>query len=408
MRNLYCIGLLLYFCLASTCMADNKDPIVFVHGIAGWGRDEMAGYLYWGGGIIGGNADIEAILRKNNFQAYTADVGPFSSNWDRAVELYYQIKGGCVDYGVEHSKRFHHSEKPNKKCYHKPIYPQWDENHKIHFIGHSQGGQTIRVLAGLLEQGWPEEQAKSIQIGELFTGGKHWIRSITTISTPHNGTTLANMQNIIPLFTNIVDAAKKLSASSSGQDNQKSLYDLKLEQWSLQRTEGELLGAYLMRVVSSSPKDFSFYDLTPKGAMELNRNTPISDNIYYFSFGTNATKFVGSRFLGIGMECPSEKMQPTLWISSLLISPCTGFSLLTKYQSWMPNDGVVNTASMIAPSDEPWIDYQAPSHPGIWQYMGTRTGWDHLHAIGMRLDEFYPHWNVTDFYLSHAHLLQTL
>ena len=97
MRNLYCIGLLLYFCLASTCMADNKDPIVFVHGIAGWGRDEMAGYLYWGGGIIGGNADIEAILRKNNFQAYTADVGPFSSNWDRAVELYYQIKGGCVD-----------------------------------------------------------------------------------------------------------------------------------------------------------------------------------------------------------------------------------------------------------------------------------------------------------------------
>jgi triacylglycerol lipase len=37
-------------------------------------------------------------LRGHNVthQVMTAAVGPISSNWDRAVELYYQIKGGCA------------------------------------------------------------------------------------------------------------------------------------------------------------------------------------------------------------------------------------------------------------------------------------------------------------------------
>ena len=52
----------------------------------------MGSYRYWGG-----KNDIEQQLKDRGYQVYTANVGPLSSNWDRAIELYYQIKGGEVD-----------------------------------------------------------------------------------------------------------------------------------------------------------------------------------------------------------------------------------------------------------------------------------------------------------------------
>ena len=76
-------------------------PIVLVHGFGGWGREEMAGkFWYWGG-----FSDLQAQLNSGavdgrEVRVMTAAVGPFSSVWDRAVELFYQIKGGTVDYGA--------------------------------------------------------------------------------------------------------------------------------------------------------------------------------------------------------------------------------------------------------------------------------------------------------------------
>lgn len=59
------------------------------------------------------------------------------------------------------------------------------------------GGQTIRVLAQLLENGDREEinseSAKSGNINPLFTGGKNWIYSITTLATPEDGSPLAHI-----------------------------------------------------------------------------------------------------------------------------------------------------------------------------------------------------------------------
>jgi triacylglycerol lipase len=64
----------------------------------------MLGVKYWGGF----ECDYEEELRKKGFQVFTACVGPFSSNWDRACELYAQIKGGTVFYGTNHSKKYGH------------------------------------------------------------------------------------------------------------------------------------------------------------------------------------------------------------------------------------------------------------------------------------------------------------
>ena len=89
--------------------AANNNPVVLVHGFAGFGRSEMLGYKYWGG-----LTDLEQQLqaRYGDQIVKSAVVGPFSSNWDRAVELFYQIKGGCVDYGALHASANGHLQKP--------------------------------------------------------------------------------------------------------------------------------------------------------------------------------------------------------------------------------------------------------------------------------------------------------
>ncbi|WP_257154657.1 esterase/lipase family protein [Bacillus thuringiensis] len=68
---------------------NQKDPIILIHGLAGWGRDEVPGFKYWEG-----FKDIEAHFNQQGYQTYTAAVGTFSSNWDRATELYAYIRSG--------------------------------------------------------------------------------------------------------------------------------------------------------------------------------------------------------------------------------------------------------------------------------------------------------------------------
>ena len=78
----------------SSIEANNNYPIILIHGFIGWGSEEMGGYNYWGG-----NYDYVEYLDSLGYEVYNVSVGPISSNWDCAVEAYYQIKGGQVDYG---------------------------------------------------------------------------------------------------------------------------------------------------------------------------------------------------------------------------------------------------------------------------------------------------------------------
>ena len=68
-----------------------KYKTVFVHGMLGWGS---YGYLsnmvdYWGSGT----GSILDDLTRQGYDVYGASVGPISSSWDRACELYAQITG---------------------------------------------------------------------------------------------------------------------------------------------------------------------------------------------------------------------------------------------------------------------------------------------------------------------------
>ena len=55
----------------------------------------MGDYSYWGGK----NNYIKE-PQSDGFTIFEVSVGPISSNYDRAVEVFYQIKGGQVDYGA--------------------------------------------------------------------------------------------------------------------------------------------------------------------------------------------------------------------------------------------------------------------------------------------------------------------
>jgi triacylglycerol lipase len=398
--------LLLLACLdGTTCIAQNQEPIVLVHGIAGWGREESP-LLYWGGGSPGTDGDIEHMLISQGFNVHTAAVGPYSSNWDRAVELYYQIAGGCVDYGLKHKYENHHDRYDNAKCY-PGFYKEWGTNHKIHLIAHSQGGQTVRLLAALLQQGNPEQLDKDSDLKNLFHGGReNWIHSITTISTPHNGSTLADMQKLIPELSLTLAAFRQFSNLDVFSENY-----LKLGQWPHNLESGLTLSSYLTKVFANGPHDFSVYDLSKEGAQELNQHDALNQNIHYFSIATQATTYHGFNWLGLGVDCWNEAMQPILRPLSELINLCPAPAFLGA-QEWLANDGVINTISMKAPAGQPSQDfsYDQPSRPGVWQYLGVKAGWDHLHVVGMdfELSPRWSHFEVNAFYFNHAKFLSGL
>ena len=79
--------LYIIFILLAILNAQNRYPIVLIHGFMGWGNSEMGSYNYWGG-----HKDFIDTLKNNGNIVFELSVGPVSSNWERAVEAYYQLK----------------------------------------------------------------------------------------------------------------------------------------------------------------------------------------------------------------------------------------------------------------------------------------------------------------------------
>ncbi|CAC7010748.1 Lipase [Staphylococcus aureus] len=164
----------------------NQDPIVLVHGFNGFTDDINPSVLahYWGGNKMNIRQDLE----ENGYKAYEASISAFGSNYDRAVELYYYIKGGRVDYGAAHAAKYGHER--YGKTY-EGIYKDWKPGQKVHLVGHSMGGQTIRQLEELLRNGSREEieyqKKHSGEISPLFKGNNdNMISSITTLGTNYD------------------------------------------------------------------------------------------------------------------------------------------------------------------------------------------------------------------------------
>ncbi|MEE8436947.1 MAG: lipase [Candidatus Neomarinimicrobiota bacterium] len=380
--------------------AQNRYPIILVHGFLGWGPEEMGGYKYWGG-----KYDIEQDLKDRGFEVYTVSIGPVSSNWDRAVELYYQIKGGQVDYGQAHSIQFGLVQKPEEKNY-PGLYPPWDQDHPIHLIGHSMGGQTVRMLQYLLSSDFNTNQGKKDESFLLGHENFGWIKSITTMSAPHNGTTLSDiLSSNIPFLQDFIAVAAVVG---------NKFYDFDLQQWGFKRKSDESWLDYF-RHMREHPawktKNISAFDLSIEGARQMNSIVHADSDCYYFSFATSNTT----------LDPGSQRHIPDQDMSFIIRANARFMGMKKAYwadgsvtdSTWFENDGIVNTNSMAGPTSglfgaDPIADYRPGEllMPGQWYFMGT-TKMDHKRFIGHGLNQQEGE-KMLQLFFKHAELLWDL
>ena len=352
----------------SSLLASSKPAIILLHGFMGWGRDEMGSYYYWGG-----ETDLQEYLISEGFNVHSVSVGPISSNWDRAVEAFHQIKGGQVDYGSFHSTEYNIIQKPEGKHYN-GFFQNWNADSPIHIITHSQGGQTARMLEYLLKTKFKGEKS------ELLSNSKEgWIKSITTISCPHNGTILANeISNNFPFLQNMTPFFGILEESKINE-----FYNFDLEQWNLNKFKDEKTKDYFNRLSLSGIKDsknFSAWDLSIEGAKKFNDIYSTDSNVYYFSYPTYSTKELEDK-----THIPDFNMSLLAWLPSLIIGKSTKIS-----DEWHMNDGIVSTVSMKYPINsagdpDPHKEFDENNIiKGTWQILEP-IHQDHHSIIGHRL-----------------------
>ena len=351
-----------------------RAPIVLVGGFTAWGREEAFGIKYWGGP----GRDVQEDLKARGFPVVTAAPGPFSSNWDRAAEVYALLAGGTVDYGLAHARRYGHARFGRT---HPGLLPGWGgAEPAVHLVGHSMGGQTIRVLAHLLAEG-DEEERRATPPGELsplFQGGRDWAASLTSLCTPHDGTTLTRMRE------GLNGTARRLLALVNTVSRSRTVYDLKLDQWGLHREARERWADYRNRLLASplwrGTEDFSARELSLEGARDLNGRIRLPANVPAFSWSA-----VKTRPRPDGRQEPAPRMN-LLWRAGarFMGSPgAPGPGELPIDPSWYPSDGVVNTRSMAGPATEAVAPFEGTARPGQWNHMGTLEGWDHGEILGM-------------------------
>ncbi len=395
--------LILFALSISSLFAQNNYPIVLVHGFLGWGPEEMVGYKYWGGFW-----DIEEYLEGKGFNIITTSVGPVSSNWERAVELYYQLKGGQVDYGKNHADKFGVIQRPAGKVY-DGLYPEWDSEHPVHLLGHSMGGQTVRMLDYLLENSFFTDSLKTQNEESELLGQSHsgWIKSITTISSPHNGTTYFDVKlKMLPFFQNFIGLAAVI-----GSD----FYDFDLQQWDLEQKEGESWQEYYSRIEKHAAwesKNISTWDLSIQGAKELNSYVRANPTIYYFSYATTCSR----KDKQTGFYIPSGKIFISLRDNVRKIGQeITTFADGTKTDStWFENDGVVNTSSMWGPTTglngpDKIVKYLPSTNlvSGQWYTFGPYA-MDHYYVIGQAIMSKKQRDKLYKMYSDHCQLLYSL
>lgn len=352
----------------------NKYPIILAHGFSGYPDESKPAVLppYWGGNKV----DLDKELNKQGYDVREGGMSPFGSNYDRALELYYYIKGGTVDYGAYHSKKYGHAR--YGKTY-KGIYPEWAPGKKVHLVGHSFGGQTIQVLEDMLRNGVPEEieyqKKHGGDIPEIFAGGNdNMVSSVTTIATPHNGTFISDKLGNKPIARKLFYNILKYTS------NKYTKADYGLEPWGIKQRDDESFIQYLKRVKDNKvwkTEDTSFTDGSIEGSKKINDRLTLSKDVAYTSITAEDThKTFNNRQRG------NFKMFAPFKLLANLVGR-------QNPESWREGDGPVPLKSGLYPFNKPHKDTTFDSKPelGLWGVMPTLKNWDHMDLVG---------WDLTD------------
>lgn len=370
-------------------------PLVFVHGLFGWGADEGIDKKipYWG--ATTGN--LMEFLAAQGAECYSASVGPVSSAWDRACELYARLTGTKVDYGKAHAERFNHNR--FGRTYEEPLFEGWSSKKKIHLIGHSFGGTTVRLLSHLLTYGDKAEQEATpeAELSPLFKGGHgDWLQSLTTICAPHNGTVAFHVAQKYKILSVMKTVAYNYIGIAGRSKMQGDFVDFHLEQYGLSDTPGKEDALPMGRAKRkfSKNEDNLEYDMSPEGAKKLNDYVEINPDCYHFSYAFNSVVQGKVRH-------PKNTDFFFLKATSGLILADNFLFRKGREDNDVMNDGLVEVSSALHPDDEPFTDFDENNvNKGIWNVFPVQEG-DHGTPIGLFADAEKTH----EFYLNLLDLL---
>lgn len=378
-------------------------PFVFVHGMAGWGPSNpfYKKSPYWGGGFGDGNTDLIRILNEQGVKAYATEVGPFSSAWDRACELYAQLTGTLTDYGEAHSKAHGHDRYGFSYVGKPTMGKNWNPKNKINLVGHSFGGATIRLFTSLMTYGNEEEmKATGKNTSPLFTGGHNSVHSCVTLASPHNGSPLSNMvyDSKVPFF--FLALCYNLAGAFTG--NNLNIFSLQMSHFGLtpSQTQKRVLINPIKIFNYCAADDNCYADMTIEGAKKLNKTILLSPNTYYYSYSVVATEPKGFG----GKERLVSSAEPVFAFTSALFAMSSHKTIdgIPMTGSWTAHDGIVPLASAIYPFSDAATatDYEnavangKKIQKGRWYYMDTIKGMDHFDICGTKdypttFDDFY-------------------
>ncbi len=365
-------------------MASKQHPYVFVHGMMGWGEDKKFYKVipYWG--MVTGNYPRR--MREKGYEVYTPSVSPLGSAWDRACELYANLTGTTVDYGVAHSKEKGHNR--FGETFPEAMLPDWTPERSIHLLGHSFGGPTMRMFVELLRNGSPEERAATPagQLSPLFEGGHgDLVKSITTISGPFDGITFPHA---LPKTVDYgLTYGIPMVASIIGNVGSGRVYDFQMSQWGITavkdgvRFARDMLNMKAIRNFVKA-KDNVFADIHIPQAAEINKKLSVPAEQYLFSVTGNGTKTGKS---GNQVKAPIMIFAFAPFAYSLGKFPDQTIAGVKITEGWRMNDGIVPVESGRHPTTEPWCEWEdvkdKPIQKGIWHALPTVPG-DHGTVIG--------------------------
>ncbi len=392
-----------------------SDAFVFCHGMLGFGEDELVNKFmpYWGGF----SGSLPKRLRKQGYEAVAPSFSSIGGAWDRACEVYAALTGTTVDYGIAHSKKYGHDR--YGKTYEKAMLPNWGQPaddggiQRIHLLGHSFGGATVRMLSHLMTYGSEEERAvtPADELSPLFAGGKgDWLKSVTAIAGPFEGTTVIDAIGILVPTLKVISFVGL--ANIMGNTPFRKVYDMQLVQWKItsdrdKRAHLSYIG-HLGRVRKFwKSHDDCFWDLCLAGAKELNEFLESNPNAYQFSISTDASKRKKNgnyrmKWTSFPPFIITGNMMGKYGFDRTLGQPLT--------DDWKASDGCSNTKSALFPLDEEhgyYEDNKKNLKKGVWNAMPVWQG-DHMDVVGLGVGAVLNPFKYRRYYKKYFNMLLSL
>ena len=381
---LWMAGLLIVISILSAAITYRKPErtdmkYVFIHGLSGWGSYDTINefYPYWG--LMGGS--IIRYLNNQGYESYAASVDPAGSAWDRACELYAQLTGTRVDYGLAHSQEAGH-ERYGEDFTGRALLDNF-ESSRFSLIGHSFGGATIRLFSEILRNGSEAERAatEDSDLSPFFKGGNgDNLVAIVALAAPTNGTTAYDLYEDENFDLAAIDIPEEYEKNSDAvSKGTKPVLDGRAS-W-----------------------DYASFDMHIDNALAMNERISTFEDVYYFAYPCAST-----------IEGPDGSVSPDPSITENIFMK--GAIYMSKYtgstkggyvidESWQANDGLVNEVSAKAPIGAPQSEYTDDVRllPGRWYIMPTFRG-DHMSLQGGLTKRI----GVKSFYLELTELLASI